>query len=180
MKCIIYSVLCVIIGVLSGCQSEPSLQRYFVEKCESKDFVTLDISPSILKLDSSQLTAVHKEALQSFDKVNILAFKLNGQNEAEFEKERSAVNQILKAKMYQPLMKFGTGKEGVAVSCVGEAEEISEFILFANQKDNGFAVVRVLGENMNPTMIFNLITVLQHADVDVDQLQSIQKLMNIN
>lgn len=177
MRCIPYVVLYVVLLVLHSCQSEPSLQRYFVDKSESNDFIALDLSPSILNIDKSKLTPSQKEALGSFDKMNILAFKLNDKNKAQFEVERANVDLILKDEKYQQLMKFGTGKEGASVSFVGDDEHIDEFVFFANKKENGFAVVRVLGKDMNPTMIFNMISVLKEADVNLDQLKPLQDLM---
>jgi hypothetical protein len=177
MRCVPYIVLYVVLLVLHSCQSEPSLQRYFVDKSESKDFIALDLSPSILNIDKSKLTATQKEALGSFDKMNILAFKLNDKNKAQFELERANVNSILKDEKYQQLMKFGSGQEGASVSFVGDDEHIDEFVFFANKKENGFAVVRVLGKDMNPTMIFNMISVLKEADIDLEQLKPLQDLM---
>ncbi len=177
MRCIPYIVLYVALLVLNSCQSEPSLQRYFVDKSESKDFIALDLSPSILNLDKSKLTITQKEALGSFDKMNILAFKLNDKNKAQFELERANVNSILKDEKYQQLMKFGSGQEGASISFIGDDEHIDEFVFFANKKENGFAVVRVLGKDMNPTMIFNMISVLKEADIDLDQLKPLQDLM---
>jgi Domain of unknown function (DUF4252) len=177
MRCIPYIVLYVVLLVLHSCQSEPSLQRYFVDKSESKDFIALDLSPSILNIDKSKLTTTQKEALGSFDKMNILAFKLNDKNKAQFELERAKVDMILKDEKYQQLMKFGSGQEGASVSFVGDDEHIDEFVFFANKKENGFAVVRVLGKDMNPTMVFNMISVLKEVDVNLDQLKPLQDLM---
>jgi hypothetical protein len=47
------------------------------------------------------------------------------------------------------------------VSYVGSDEHIDEFVLFANSKDAGFAVVRVLGDDMNPNNILTLMSVLK-------------------
>ena len=96
MKFVSFLALFVLLLGLNSCQSEPSLQRYFVDKTESKDFIALDLSPSILNVNKSKLTTSQKEALSSFDKMNILAFKLTDKNEAQFEIERTQVNAILK------------------------------------------------------------------------------------
>lgn len=69
-----------------------------------------------------------------FDKMNILAFKLNDKNKAQFEIERAKVDLILKDTKYQQLMKFGSGKEGASVSFVGSDDHIEEFVFFANKK----------------------------------------------
>jgi hypothetical protein len=61
--------------VCVSCNTEPSLQKYFVDNTEKQEFLALDISPTILNIDKN-LTADQQAALSSFDKMNILAFKL--------------------------------------------------------------------------------------------------------
>ncbi len=177
MKWIPIFIIFLLTIFINSCQSEPSLQKYFVENTDNSNFIALDISPSILKIDTSKLTAKQQLALSSFDKMNILAFKLDDKNKAQFEIERSKVNVILKDEKYQQLMKYGSGKEGASVSFIGDDEHIEEFVLYANKKENGFAVVRILGKDMNPTMIFNMISVLKEANIDLDQLKPLQDLM---
>lgn len=162
--------------LLSSCNDEPSLQKYFVEKTENKNFIALDLSPNMLNVDSLKLTVDENNALKSFEKVNILAFKLNDKNKGEYETERSKVKEILKEEKYQQLMKFGSGKDGASVSFVGETEHIDEFVFYANKKENGFAVVRVMGKDMNPTGILTLMSVLKNANVDLEQLKPLQQM----
>ena len=173
----IYSLAIIGSILLSSCNNEPTLQKYFVENTENKNFIALDLSPSILNIDTSKLTPEQNTALKSFDKMNILAFKLDAKNKAEFEVERAKVNEILKDKKYQQLMKFGSGKEGASVSFVGSDEHIEEFVLFANKKENGFAVIRILGKDMNPTGIMTMMSVLQKANIDLEQLKPLQQLL---
>ena len=163
--------------IFGSCSSEPTLQKYFVENTEKKGFVAVDISSNILNVDKAKLTAVQKEALQSFDKINVLAFKLNDQNKAQFEAERAKVDLILKKPNYQQLMKFGSGKQGASVSYVETNGHINEFVFFANKNDVGFAVVRVLGKDMNPTNIINMISVLKESKIDLEQLKPLQELI---
>lgn len=171
----IYIVLALML--LVSCNSEPSLQKYFVEQSDNKDFVAVDISPSILKTEQMKLTPEQTQALESFDKMNVLAFKCNGKNQAQFETERTKVNAILKDEKYQQLMKFGSGKDIASVSFVGEDEHINEFVLYANKAENGFAIVRVLGKDMSPTTIMNMISILKDSKLDMEQLKPLQELM---
>jgi len=170
-------LLIVAIALFSSCNDEPSLQKYFVEKTENKNFVALDLSPNMLNIDSSKLSSEENAALKSFEKVNILAFKLNDSNKAEFESEKIKVGKILKEEKYQELIKFGSGKDGASVSFVGDDEHIDEFVFYANNKKNGFAVVRVLGKDMNPTGILSLMSVLKNANVDLEQLKPLQQMI---
>ena len=173
----VYGLALLLSLFLVSCNSEPTLQKYFVENTENKNFIALDVSPNVLNVDKTKLSIAQSDALKSFDKMNVLAFKLNDKNKAEFEIERAKVNLILKDKKYQQLMKFGSGKEGASVSFVGADEHIEEFILFANQKETGFAVVRVLGKDMNPTHIMNMMSIMQQSKIDLDQLKPLQDLL---
>lgn len=172
----IYIIVLVCSLFLTSCSKEPSLQKYFVENTENKNFIAMDVSSSILNVDKAKLSVEQNEALKSFEKMNILAFKLNDKNKAEFETERAKVKTILKDEKYQQLMKFGSGKEGASVSFVGTDEHIEEFVLFANQKDNGFAVVRILGKDMNPTGIMTMMSVLKSSNIDLEQLKPLQEM----
>jgi hypothetical protein len=162
---------------LMSCTSEPSLQKYFVEKSENKNFISFDVSPSILNVDQTKLSEEQKAALKSFEKMNVLAFKLNDKNQTDFSTERQEVNLILKNEKYQQLMKFGSGKEGASISYVGEDNHINEFILYGNKKDAGFAVVRILGKDMNPNNIMTLISIMKDSKMNLDQLKPLQDLM---
>lgn len=163
--------------LFGSCKSEPSLQKYFVENTENKNFVALDVSPNILDVNKASLTTNQKEALQSFEKINVLAFKINDKNKALFEAERNKINLILKDPKYQELMKFNSGKQSASVSYVGADDHINEFVFLASKNDSGFAVVRVLGKDMNPTNIMNMISVLKESKIDLEQLKPLQEFI---
>ena len=170
-------VLLAIIAIIIGCNNKPSLEQYFVTNTENKNFVQVDIAPSILNVDQTKLTDVQKTALKSFDKMNVLVFKINEQNKSLFASEKNKVKEILKDQKYQQLMKFGSGQNGASVSYVGSDEHISEFIISANS-EAGFGIVRVLGKDMNPNAILDFISVLKDSDIKLDQLKPLQDLMN--
>ena len=163
--------------LLLSCSNEPSIQKYFVENSGKKDFIALDISPSIINIDKSKLTPEQQTALNSFEKMNVLIFKSNGKNETQYQSETQKVGDILKDETYQELMKIGSGNDGASVSFVGDENDIDEFIFFAKNQDNGFAVVRILGNDMNPNNIMNMIGILQIANVDMEQLKPLQGLL---
>lgn len=177
MKTNIFTSALLVLLTLVSCNSDPSLQKYFVENTDNKNFIALDVSPSILNVEKTKLSAEQTEALKSFDKMNILAFKANTTNQVQFEAERSKVKAILKDPKYQQLMSFGSGKDGASISYVGSDDNIKEFVVFANRKENGFAVVRVLGENMNPNNIMTLMSVLKESKIDMEQLKPLQQLI---
>lgn len=163
--------------MLMSCNSEPTLQQYFVENIESKDFIALDLTTDILKVNKAAISADENAALETLEKMNVLAFKADDKNQKQFEVERSKVQTILKDEKYQELIKVNSGKEGGAIYFVGEDDDIDEFVLFANKKDAGFAIVRVLGDKMNPTSIMTMLSVLKKANLDMEQLKPLQALV---
>ena len=161
-----------------SCQEKATLQKYFVKNTESSEFIALDLPPSLIKTDKFSLTETENEALKSFNKMNILAFKSDSTKIVAYDKEITEVKTILKDQTYQQLMKAGSGNDGGAIYFVGNDDEhIEEFVILVGKKENGFAVVRVLGTNMNPTHIFNMIGILQKSDVNLEQLKPLQDLM---
>ncbi|MFI0425571.1 MAG: DUF4252 domain-containing protein [Flavobacterium sp.] len=168
----------VVSGILLwSCETKPTLQKYFVKNTESSNFVSVDLAPSIINTEKVTLTTAEKEALQSFEKMNILAFKTDSNDVANYDKEIKEVKSLLKDETYQQLMKVGSGNDGAAVYFVGEDEHIDEFVLLASKKENGFAVVRVLGNDMNPTHILNMLSLLKKSDMNLEQLKPLQELM---
>ena len=167
-------VLSLLLMSFIACEKEPSLQKYFVEKTESSDFISVDMSPNILNIKPDALSTEQQEALKTFKKMNILAFKINDENKTKFDGERTKVKEILKDEKYQQLMKFGSGKEGAAVYFVGKDDAIEEFVLYGSKNENGFAIVRILGDKMNPEDFMTLLSALQKSDIDMEQLKPLE------
>jgi hypothetical protein len=168
-----------VVIILCSCEDKPSLQKYFVENTESSKFIAVDLAPSIIKTDKMALSETEIAALKSFEKMNILAFRTDSTNSVGYDEEIKEVKTILKDESYQQLMKAGSGNDGAAIYFVGEDDEhIEEFVVLVGKKENGFAVVRVLGKDMNPTHIMNMLSLLQKSQVNLDQLKPLQQLMN--
>lgn len=168
-----------ILAIFTGsCETKPTLQKYYVKNTESADFISVDLAPSVINTNKIKLTNEDKAALESFEKMNILAFKADATNSSKYDKEIKEVKAILKDESYQQLMKAGSGNDGAAIYFVGiDDEHIEEFVVFAGKKENGFAVVRVLGNDMNPTNIMNMMHLLQKSNLDLEQLKPLQQLM---
>jgi hypothetical protein len=165
------------IVIFTSCSNKPSLQKYFVENTESKDFIAMDLGSDIINTEKMSLTDSDKEALKSFEKINVLAFKKDENNKDKYGTEIEKVKTILNDTIsYKELMKFGSGNDGASIYFVGDDDHINEFVLFANKKENGFAVVRVLGKDMNPMNIMNIINLMQKADINLEQLKPLQNM----
>lgn len=163
--------------ILLSCNKETSIQQYFVDKQNTPNFVSFDVAPSILNIEQNKLSKEQKAALNSFEKINVLAFKINSKNKAVFEKERNKVAQILKDEKYQELIKVRNGKQGASLRFVGDEKHIDEFIFYANKNENGFAIVRILGNDMNPSNVANMISLLSDANIDKTQIEPILNML---
>lgn len=163
--------------MLVSCDTKPSLQKYFVEKGEAKNFTTIDIAPNFIKTDSLDLSADEKEALKSLKKLNVLMFKVNNANAKEYDAEKTTVKTLLKEDNYEELMKMNEGNGGISISTKGEGEHIEEFVLFLHNKDNGFGVVRVMGEDMTPNNVLTIAGVIQKSNMDINQFKPLEDIM---
>lgn len=163
-----------------SCSSEPSLQKYMVKNSESTHFIALDFGADILKFSKNELSAEEAEALNAFKKINILAFKKTTDNEALYTQEKEEVQEILRSSTkYEKLLSFGKGSEGVSVYCLGKEDTFDEFVIFGNQTETGFAIVRILGKKMTANHIMNMLSVLKKVDsVDNKQLKSLEAFWN--
>lgn len=160
-----------------SCSNKPTLQKYFVENTENKDFIAIDVSPSILNLEKVALSESEEKALKTFDKMNIIAFKKDSLNEVKFKDEVTKVKSILKGEEYQQLIKFGSSNQGAAVYFVGEDDNIDEFVVYGNNTASGFAVVRILGDNMNPNDVMTLFELMRKSKIDLDQFKALEGIL---
>lgn len=138
----------------------------------------MDVSSNILNVDEKKLSDNQATALKSFEKMNVLAFKLTDKNKNQFDIQRTKVDAILKNKKYQQLMKYTSGKDGASLSFVGADDHIEEFVFFVKKKEAGFAIVRVIGKDMDATNIMTLMQVIKKSNIDMGQLKPLQQLMN--
>ena len=74
-------------------------------------------------------------------------------------------------------MKMNANNINVSVNYLGEEEAIDEVIIFGSENTKGFAIVRVIGDNMNPSDIFKLMEKIQldGNSGEMKQLESILK-----
>ncbi|CAH8290129.1 uncharacterized protein DUF4252 [Mariniflexile fucanivorans] len=156
-----------------SCNDGASLQRYFVDHQESKNFITQDVPISMLKIDESKLTVEQKEAYHSVKRLNFLGYKANETNAQTLKVELAKVKAILKDEKYKELIEFSDRGNKVVVKYMGDDEDADEVVVFGSSKDMGFGIVRVLGDAMSPDKMVALVSVLQNANVDKDQVQDI-------
>lgn len=162
---------------LIGCNNGPSLQKYYVDSKENDEFMSIDLPASILELKNENVSEEVKATLKTIHKVNFLALQLNETNKDLYISEKEKVKTILKNSDYKQLMRFNMGKGSVVVNFLGEEDAIDEVIIFGSDNDKGFAVVRITGENMNPSDIMKLANDIK-LDGDSNQLKQLEGLFS--
>ena len=170
MQKIVKSMLVILLVTVTSCSSRQSLQEYYVDNTENPNFLTFDIPTGILNLDAAELTSEQKTAFESLRKLNILAFKKTLDNVATYKSERKNVQHILANDDYTELMKMNTAYGKASIRYKGEENAIDEVIIFGDNEDKGFAVVRVLGKAMNPAHFVQLLEAVQKSDFNGEGL----------
>lgn len=162
-----------IVAFIGSCASGPSLQKYYIDSQENKNFISLDVPASILKLKDN-VSKEDEEALESLKKLNILAFKINEDNQAEFAVENKKVKTILKNPKFKELMRIKDKKMNLILKYEGDEDSIDEVIVYASNNKQGFALVRVLGDKMNPANIMKLTKSI--SDVDTNGFKQLEEI----
>jgi len=156
-----------IVLLMSSCNKEQSLQSYLVESQEKTGFMTVDIPLSFIKLKSTDVSDDIKETFKSIKKVNLVALPYQN-NEEAYEVEKKAITKILKnSETYKSLMRMDVKGMKMNIYYTGETDAIDEVIAFGYSKDAGVGVARILGENMNPGKIMQM---MQNIEMDPSQL----------
>ncbi len=176
MKNIYQSISLLCLVLFTACTSEQSLQGYFVANTENPNFISFGVPASILELDKAALSPIENEAISSLRKLDILAFKKTAANDAEYALEKTKVKAILKNEDFVELMKMNTPYGKATVKYLGDDDAIDEVVIFGDNKEKGFAVIRVLGNNMNPANMLQLLQAVQKSDYDGAGLEKLGSL----
>ncbi len=150
--------------------SDKSLQKYLVEKQDDNKFVKMDVAASLLEGENSNFTQEEKDILGTIKKVNIVAYPIKDGDTADFLKERNELKDILDQDKYKELTRIKSNDWSATLKYTGEEGAIDEVIVFASDNNRGFAVFRLLGENMRPDQMIKLMKSAERGDLDVSKL----------
>ncbi len=168
-------VLILVVAFVS-CNNSKSLQTYFVDNQEASNFISQDIPISMVKIDDSKFTDEQKEAYKSVKRLNFLGYRVDGTEAEVFKAELVKVKAILNDEKYNDLMEFSNKGNKIIVKYIGTDEEADEVVIFGSSKELGFGIVRVLGNDMDPDKMITLVTAMQNANVDENQVQDIMNM----
>jgi len=164
---------------LFSCSNKESLQRYIVDRQNDDSFLKIDIAASLLQTDGANLSQEEKNILKTIKKINVIAYPINEGSVSAYEVKMKVLKTILDQDRYKTLMKYGSNKEGATLKYLGEEDAIDEIIVFVRDDEKGFALFRLLGDNMRPEQMIKLMTAIEKGDVDISKLNSIGKIFNM-
>ena len=165
--------------LLTNCNSKPSLQEYLVDKQEDDAFVKMDLATSLLYTEDSKLSVEQKEVLKTVKKINVVGYPIKD-NEAEYTAERKKIKDILTQERYQNLTEIKHENWNFSLNYLGDEEAIDELIVYINNSEKGFGVVRLLGKDMNPGQMIRLIKqwikTMDKNNINLSAFESIEAL----
>lgn len=156
-KSIFTSILCCLILLLGACSSQPSLQKYFIEKMEDPAFLVVNLPINLQELFSEELNQEEKAILQSINKLNLLFFNTKGKDAERYQTEIGQLSQILEGDHFEELISFRAFESNGSVLFEGSSSDIDEGIIWLQSPKFGFGIIRILGNKMNPLALMTLI-----------------------
>ena len=172
MKAFKFIGLAVVAVMMVSCNSNQSLQEYYVDNQGDKEFVAVDV-PTSLFANTEALNEDQKRTLETVKKVNVIAIPKKPENQEKINIEKDNISKILKDEKYQLLMKFGGSSTKLEVYFTGNEEAVDEIIVYGYNDEKGMGIARVLGDNMNPSDILNLVSSMQKGDINMSGLKEI-------
>ncbi len=164
---------------LVSCDNNQSLQQYLVDKQDDDNFLKVDVATSLLKSEDNSFSEEENEILETIKKVNVVAYKIQDGNTADYEIEKKKLAEIVAQEKYKTLMKFGSNNKGATLKYLGEEDAIDEVIVFASDSEQGFAVFRLLGKNMRPDQMIKLMNSIDNGDLDISKLSGLGDLFEL-
>ena len=166
----------IMVLTLISCDTSKSLQAYLVDKQEDDRFLKVDLATSLLQTERANFTQEQKDILNTVKKINVVAYPFKNADEAEYELERSRIKEILDQEKYEDLMTMKSNNVNMNLKYLGTEDAIDEVIIFANDKERGFGVFRLLCDNMNPDQMLKLAMTIKNGDLDLTKLSGIESM----
>ena len=143
--------------IFMSCEQSPSLQKYFVEKMDDSSFLIVNLPINIDSLFQKDISTEDRLVAASIKKLNLLFYRINKSKKIEYKEEVNRLKSILASKRYQHLMDFKAfDKASGNLLFEGEENQIEEGIVFVNAEEFGFGVLRILGDEINPSALMKL------------------------
>jgi hypothetical protein len=166
------------IAVASSCKNEKSLQQYLVSISEKEGFISGDLPVGSMLSAKADVSNEVKETMKSVKKINVAFLKKTADNDAAYETEKATLKSIFTGnKEYKTLMSMKAKGMNVKIYYSGNTASIDEVIAFGYGKEQGVGVARLLGENMNPAKIIEMMNSI-NIDKNSASLEQFSKMFS--
>jgi DNA-dependent RNA polymerase auxiliary subunit epsilon len=140
----------------SACKNEKSLQSYLVESSGKDGFYTGDLPVGSLLTAEADVSDEVKETIKSVKKINVVFLRKTDDNTADYEAEKAKLKNIFTSDEYKSLGSVKAKGMNVKVYYTGNTDSLDEVIAFGYSKEVGVGVARLLGQNMNPAKVIEM------------------------
>ncbi|NCT09239.1 MAG: DUF4252 domain-containing protein [Flavobacteriia bacterium] len=174
-KTSILKAMLLLVFLATSCKNEKSLQKYLVETSGKEGFITGDIPVSSLISAKADVSEEIKETIKSVQKINVAFLQKTTENQALYETEKNTLKNIFTNNNYKSLGKMKAQGMNVTLYFTGETDAIDEIIAFGYSNEVGVGVARLLGKNMSPAKMLemmNYINVNQESMKDFGNIFS--------
>ena len=108
----------------------------------------------------------------------MLGYNLKSGSDIVYKAELNFVKQLLKEVKYNELFRLGNSKDGrIKIYSVGEDHNMDEVVVLLNSNQVGFAIIRVLGKDMNLSELMRLGPLIEKLDLDYKNIDSFFNFM---
>jgi DNA-dependent RNA polymerase auxiliary subunit epsilon len=153
----------------SACKNEKSLQSYLVESSGKDGFYTGDLPVGSLLTAKADVSDEVKETIKSVKKINVVFLRKTDDNTADYEAEKAKLKNIFTSDEYKSLGSVKAKGMNVKVYYTGNTDSLDEVIAFGYSKEVGVGVARLLGQNMNPAKVIEM---MNSVKMDASNLES--------
>lgn len=169
-------IILVTVALAASCSPKgAALQEYLVESSEKQEFIALDIASSIFKVDETTLSADEKDVYKSIKKINLLMLSKDKVTADAYTAENEKVKTILANDDFEKLISVNDKDFKAKLYFIGTTDAIDEVILYGSSPEKGFAIARILGDNMKPENMKKLAGILQKSDVNEGALAPLKQ-----
>ena len=177
MRKVIISLLglAIMASLIFSCTNNLSLQQFIIEQKEKQDVISFNLSSSLLTAADNLQSEADIETLNSLKKINVLAYQINDSSDTRYTDEIKHIKAVFTQDKYAELIRYGKGTQGAKVYLVGDDDQIDEIVVFANDQELGWLLVRILGNDMQPEKIMQLMQKIDFnkGDFDISKFKEI-------
>jgi len=158
--------ICLLAIVLVSCQTK-SLQSFMVDHKSDDNFISIDFSLRTFVDNFDDLPKEQKELFEDINKVNFLAFRKNEANSTSYSDKKEELLSILSAEFEGNQLMSVNAEEGLMKMYADSVEDkAEEIIIFASSDDKGFMVFRLLGDDLNPSNFYKMMSMSDDLNFD--------------